>query len=194
MSPAGMPGVAPAILEEGGIRPGGAKGNALFFTDTNRGFLGKDVGSTSARSRSASICGFMPPGIRKLAVLNHRDDDNSGGAGYKLNLEKNHLSFYMMHSWPYNMLHVVSKAQVPVKEWTHVAMTYDGSSRAAGITLYVNGRPPKSMWSMIISRKASSASFAAVFNEFVGVESGAGSAKSHLKTAGSTRSASSTGL
>ena len=24
-----------------------------------------------------------------------------GGAGYKLNLEKNHLSFFMMHSWPY---------------------------------------------------------------------------------------------
>jgi Protein of unknown function (DUF1549)/Planctomycete cytochrome C len=44
MSPAGMRGVPPAILEEGGVRSGGAKGNALFFTDTNRGFLGKDVG------------------------------------------------------------------------------------------------------------------------------------------------------
>ena len=44
MSPSGLPGGDPAILEEASIRPGGAKGNALFFTDTNRGFLGKNVG------------------------------------------------------------------------------------------------------------------------------------------------------
>ena len=110
MSPAGMPGVAPAILEEGGIRPGGAKGNALFFTDTNRGFLGKVSATTSARSRSASICGLCRSEYENSQILVHRDDDNSGGAGYKLNLEKNHLSFYMMHSWPYNKLHVISRA------------------------------------------------------------------------------------
>ena len=111
-----MPGVAPAILEEGGVRPGGAKGNALFFTDTNRGFLGKDVGYYErTQPFSFDLWIYAASEYENSQVLNHRDDDNSGGAGYKLNLEKNHLSFYMMHSWPYNMLHVISKAQVPVK-------------------------------------------------------------------------------
>ena len=30
---------------------------------------------------------------------------------------------------------------LPVKEWTHITVTYDGSSRAAGTPLYVNGAP-----------------------------------------------------
>ena len=29
---------------------------------------------------------------------------------------------------------------VPIDQWTHVAIAYDGSSRAAGLALYVNGR------------------------------------------------------
>ena len=30
---------------------------------------------------------------------------------------------------------------LPVDEWTHIALTYDGSSRAAGLKLYLNGAP-----------------------------------------------------
>ena len=107
-------------------------------------------------------------------VLNHRDDDNSGGAGYKLNLEKNHLSFYMMHSWPYNMLHVISKEPIPVKQWTQVSMTYDGSSRASGIKLYVNGKPAEVdvEHDQSDGKHSCREAIGAVFNEFVGVEFG----------------------
>ena len=174
MSPAGMPGVPPAILEEGGVRPGGIKGNALFFTDTNRGLLGKDVGYYE---RTQPFCldlwVYAAQVYENSQVVNHRDDDNSGGAGYKLNLEKNHLSFYMMHSWPYNMLHVVSKLQVPVKEWTHVSIAYDGSSRASGLRLYVNGSAAEveidrdNLTESILPRL-----IGAVFNRFVGLEFG----------------------
>ncbi len=174
MSPAGMPGVAPAILEEGGVRPGGAKGNALFFTDTNRGFLGKDVGYFErTQPFSFDLWIYAASEYENSQVLNHRDDDNSGGAGYKLNLEKNHLSFYMMHSWPYNMLHVVSRAQVPAKEWTHVSITYDGSSCASGIAVYINGTAAEvdvdrdNLTESILPRL-----IGAVFNEFVGLEFG----------------------
>jgi Protein of unknown function (DUF1553)/Protein of unknown function (DUF1549)/Planctomycete cytochrome C/Concanavalin A-like lectin/glucanases superfamily len=174
MSPAGMRGVPPAILEEGGVRSGGAKGNALFFTDTNRGFLGKDVGyyeRTQPFSLDLSI--YAAKEYENSQVINHRDDDNSGGAGYKLNLEKNHLSFFMMHSWPYNMLHIVSMQPLPVKEWTEVSITYDGSSRASGIHLYINGAPAEvdvdrdNLTESILPRL-----IGAVFNEFVGLEFG----------------------
>ena len=174
MSPAGMLRVPPAILEEGGVRAGGAKGNALFFTDTNRGFLGKDVGyyeRTQPFSLDLSI--YAAKEYDNSQVINHRDDDNSGGAGYKLNLEKNHLSFFMMHSWPYNMLHIVSKQPVPVKEWTEVSITYDGSSRASGIRLYIDGAPAEvdvdrdNLTESILPRL-----IGAVFNEFVGLEFG----------------------
>jgi Protein of unknown function (DUF1553)/Protein of unknown function (DUF1549)/Planctomycete cytochrome C/Concanavalin A-like lectin/glucanases superfamily len=173
-SPSGLPGGEPAVLEEANIRPGGAKGNALFFTDTNRGFLGKSVGfydRTQPFSFDLSV--YAASVYENSQVLNHRDDDNSGGSGYKLNLEKNHLSFYMMHSWPYNMLHVISKEAIPVKQWTQISMTYDGSSRAAGIRLYVNGKPADvDVEHDQLTESSLPRGFAPAFNEFVGVEFG----------------------
>ena len=78
------------------------------------GFSGKDVGYYErTQPFSFDLWIYAACEYENSQVLNHRDDDNSGGAGYKLNLEKNHFSFYMMHSWPYNMLHVISRAQGP---------------------------------------------------------------------------------
>ena len=173
-SPSGLPGGEPAVLEDASIRPGGAKGNALFFTEQNRGFLGPSVGFYDRTQAFSFDLWFQAASeYENSPVLIHRDDDNSGGAGYKMSLEKNHLSFYMMHSWPYNMLHVVSKQQIPVGPWTHIAMTYDGSSRAAGITLYVNGQPAEvDVEHDQLTQSSLPRSFAAVFNEFVGVEFG----------------------
>ena len=34
---------------------------------------------------------------------------------------------------------VTSTVRVPTEDWTHVAATYDGSGRASGVSLYING-------------------------------------------------------
>ncbi len=96
MSPAGMPGVAPAILEEGGVRPGGAKGNALFFTDTNRWFLGKDVGYYE-RTQPFSFDLWIYAGseYENSQVLNHRDDDIPGGR--RIQAESRKESSFVLH-------------------------------------------------------------------------------------------------
>ena len=178
-SPSGLPGGEPAVLEDASIRPGGAKGNAFFITDENRGLLGPSVGFYD-RTEPFSIDLWFKPGTEyeNSPILIHRDDDNSGGAGYKLNIEtyngeKNHLSFYMMHSWPFNELHVVAKQPVPAGAWTHIAMTYDGSSRGAGVTLYVNGKPVEVDYEHDqLTESSLPRGFSPAFNEFVGVEFG----------------------
>ena len=43
--------------------------------------------------------------------------------------------------WPGNSIKVRSKQAVAVNEWSHVTVTYDGSSRAEGVRLYLNGSP-----------------------------------------------------
>ena len=45
----------------------------------------------------------------------------------------------MMHSRAGNGISLLSTQPIPLNEWTHVTVTYDGSSRAAGTALYVNG-------------------------------------------------------
>ncbi len=34
---------------------------------------------------------------------------------------------------------VRTNQRVPINEWTHVAVTYDGSSKSAGLSIYLNG-------------------------------------------------------
>jgi mono/diheme cytochrome c family protein len=172
-SPSLTPGVAPAVLEESNLRPG-IRGNALFFSDTNRGFLGKDVGwYERTRGFSLDLWIYAASVYPDNMVLNHRDDDNSGGGGYELKVENNQLAFYMMHSRPYNMTYVASKQPIPAKAWTHVAVTYDGSSQAAGIRIYVNGQPAElevrkdNLTESILPRMLATA-----FNQFVGLEFG----------------------
>jgi hypothetical protein len=173
-SPSGLPDGEPAVIEESNIKPGGAKGNALFFTDTNRGFLGPNVGFYDRTQPFSFDLWFSPASVYDNSpILLHRDDDNSGGTGYRLALEKNHLSFFIMHSWPYNMIHLISKAEIPVKQWTHISMTYDGSSTAAGTRLYINGQIAEvDVEHDQLTQSSLPRSFSPVFNEFAGVEFG----------------------
>ena len=60
--------------------------------------------------------------------------------GYSLILDNGHLQFSLIHFWPGNAIQIQSQRTIPVNEWTHVTIVYDGSSRAAGVRLYTNGR------------------------------------------------------
>ena len=39
------------------------------------------------------------------------------------------------------MIAIETEQSLPVGEWSHITLTYDGSSRAAGLKLYLNGEP-----------------------------------------------------
>ena len=61
-------------------------------------------------------------------------------AGYDLYTANNHLSVHLIHNWPGNAIKVTTKEKVLTPgKWQHVLATYDGSSKAAGIKLYVDG-------------------------------------------------------
>ena len=140
-TPSPLPGVEPAVLEAPVLRDGApGNGKAFFFTDTNRGFLAADVGYFE-RTQPFSLDFWILPGqeYENSTVLNHRENDNSGGAGYTLQLEKRKLRFDIMHSRAGNMLRVRTVPDLPLKQWTHVTVTYDGSSRARGMAVYVDG-------------------------------------------------------
>ena len=65
---------------------------------------------------------------------------DAGSRGYQLLLEDGRLSASLIHFWPGNALRIRALEPLEVGEWAHVALTYDGSSRAAGLALFVDGR------------------------------------------------------
>jgi hypothetical protein len=76
----------------------------------------------------------------RFVVVHHsKAPIDAGSRGYELLLEQGRVAFGLHHMWPGNSLKVVTKTALPVGAWTHVAVTYDGSSRAAGVRIYVDG-------------------------------------------------------
>src|SRR5260221_1143276 len=59
------------------------------------------------------------------------------------------LSFRLTHDWPNDAIEIRTKARLPLsskddsvpKPWYHVVITYDGSGKAAGLSLWLNGKP-----------------------------------------------------
>jgi hypothetical protein len=74
-----------------------------------------------------------------------RMDNTSGYRGWDFWSQQRRVGAHIIDAWPNNALKVVSQAQVPANEWTHVAVTYDGQGKAAGVKIYYNGRPQETL-------------------------------------------------
>jgi hypothetical protein len=64
---------------------------------------------------------------------------DAGSRGYELLLEEGRLAFGLHHMWPENSLKAQTKESLPLKRWSHVCITYDGSSQASGVVVYIDG-------------------------------------------------------
>lgn len=60
--------------------------------------------------------------------------------GYHLKVVENRLEIMMAHTAPDNAIIKLSKNEFPRDQWVHFTMTYDGSSKAHGFKLYMNGK------------------------------------------------------
>ena len=63
--------------------------------------------------------------------------------GFHVYLKNNRLEIMMAHTAPSNAITKITQADVPRDTWIHLALRYDGSSKADGFHLYMNGQPEK---------------------------------------------------
>ena len=70
-----------------------------------------------------------------------RMDDQHDYRGWDFWMEGRRVGAHIVNKWPDNALKVLTQEQLPADEWVHVAVVYDGSKKAAGVTVYVNGQP-----------------------------------------------------
>lgn len=74
-------------------------------------------------------------------LFNNSNGDFEGYRGWLCKLNKDRsLSFQLNHVWPDNAIDVLTEERLPLNEWVHIAMTYDGSSKAAGLGTFINGQ------------------------------------------------------
>ncbi|MFT7536223.1 MAG: hypothetical protein ACI85K_002177 [Hyphomicrobiaceae bacterium] len=76
---------------------------------------------------------------RAVVMQRSKSWTDAGSRGYELLIEDGELSFALVHFWPGNAIRIRANQKVPIDTWTHVTLTYDGSSRADGMTIFVDG-------------------------------------------------------
>lgn len=131
----------PATLKgENSVVPG-TRGNAVLFTGDDPVDL--PLGNFKRHEPFTVSLWVKTPDVKDRAVVFHRSRawTDAASRGYELLIEEGKLKWSLIHFWPGNAISIRAKASLPLNEWTHVTVTNDGSSRAAGLRLFVNGRP-----------------------------------------------------
>jgi hypothetical protein len=78
---------------------------------------------------------------RVMLVHQSQAAEDSAFRGLQLVLQQGKPQFSLIHFWPGDALRVEALEAIPTDSWTQLGVTYDGSSRATGVRLFVNGHP-----------------------------------------------------
>ena len=83
---------------------------------------------------------WIPKSMDRAVVL-HRSKawHDSGSRGYQVLIEDGRLSASWIHFWPGDAISVVTEHELPVAQWVHISVAYDGSSHASGLRVWVDG-------------------------------------------------------
>jgi hypothetical protein len=75
-------------------------------------------------------------------ILHHsRAGLDAANRGYEITFENGKLTATLAHFYPGNALRIQLKDSPDLSNWHHVGFSYDGSSRASGMSLFLDGIP-----------------------------------------------------
>jgi len=131
----GQPGDAPVFTD-------GHNGKALVLN----GDTWLDLGRTGIFRRSdpfsVGIWVNIPKELKEGVIFHKSQAERLYNfRGYHLYLKDDRLEINMAHTAPSNAITRMSKGPVPKDRWIQLTLTYDGSSKAAGLQLYMDGQP-----------------------------------------------------
>ena len=74
-------------------------------------------------------------------IIGNAGNKNNYWRGWDFYLDSlNRLSVRLIHSLPHNYIQVLSDDSIRINQWNQVGFTYDGSGKASGLTLFLNGQ------------------------------------------------------
>ena len=121
----------------------GKNGNALQFDGGNYVEVGSASDTTLRWERTDKFsygAWIFPNSTDSMTVLS-RMNEADGFRGYDLYLQGGRAFVHMIHKWEENALRVNTKTAMEAGKWHHLFVTYDGSSKAKGLHIYVDGKP-----------------------------------------------------
>jgi hypothetical protein len=91
---------------------------------------------------TASLGLFLPKKYERAWVYGQSQATlDAGYRGITVMIEEGRATVKIAHFYPGNAIEIVTREELPTKRWIHLTMSYDGSSRANGVRLYLDGKP-----------------------------------------------------
>ena len=84
-------------------------------------------------------CWIKPGKDNIYGALLARMDDGHGHRGWDLFVDDSKVFVHLSHDWDKDAIRVDSNKKLVTNRWTHVFVTYDGSSKGAGVSIYIDG-------------------------------------------------------
>ncbi|MDX2044091.1 MAG: DUF1553 domain-containing protein [Acidobacteriota bacterium] len=109
------------------------------------------VGNFDAR-QAFTFAVWLRPGLGKVGnYAFQKIADEQSRRGFELLFEQTHLidiqrwgaplTIRLTANWPNDAIQIRTKESFNNNEWKHLAITYDGSGKAAGLKVFLNGKP-----------------------------------------------------
>jgi mono/diheme cytochrome c family protein len=76
----------------------------------------------------------------QAGALVARMDNGNNYRGWDLWTENDRVGMHIVNKWQDDALKVVAKQQLKPNQWYHVFVSYDGSAKAAGVKVYIDGQ------------------------------------------------------
>ncbi len=94
------------------------------------------------KDQSFSVGAFLYVTSKGGAPFGKMDDGN-GARGWDVEFHGLRPSVHLIHTWPEDVIHIQADSDLTANTFTHLAFTYDGSGKAEGLKLYINGQLAK---------------------------------------------------
>jgi hypothetical protein len=99
-----------------------------------------DVGNYEKEQAFTTTAWIKMPASEGAGAICARMNNGDKYRGWDFWIQRRQVGTHIVNAWPENALKVVGKEQIPADQWTHVAVAYDGSGKAAGVRIYYNGK------------------------------------------------------
>jgi hypothetical protein len=130
---------APAVLHGSRSSVPGHSGNALQFSGSTW-LAAPDVGDFEA-DQPFTAAAWIRTAAGSGGTVFSRMDDAAAYRGYDFIVEGGRLNAHFVDHWPDKGCKVSTAAVLKPQQWHHVTLVWQGSRRAAGIRIYVDGVP-----------------------------------------------------
>lgn len=91
------------------------------------------------QSFTASLWVKLSNDDKSGSIISRMDEDDAY-RGWDLWFEDGKPGMHLVNKWPDDALKVVARRAIEIGKWVHVAISYNGSSKAEGVTIYIDGK------------------------------------------------------